>query len=172
MNYYKLYSQISTIYNNISACSMDMILVNRAQMLLSSACLSVLCALGWFSSHSSLLFLNYLRPLWDIPLLIWRLFDMNAIVNPNLKSLGIDVSKLRRLLYCTNSQNLGCTDTRCDSVGAKYTVCLVSRAYCSLTHILRQISHILLVAIKCNFFLNSLCFWSICFSTSCFFPPL
>ena len=55
---------------------------------------------------------------------------MNAVVNPNLKNLGINESKLR-LLYCTNSQNLECASTHYDSEEDEHILCLFSGACCS-----------------------------------------
>lgn len=46
---------------------------------------------------------------------------MNAIVYPNLKSLGIE-SELRRLLYCTNSQSSECANVHCGSAEDEYSL--------------------------------------------------
>lgn len=77
---------------------------------------------------------------------------MNAIVNPNMKSLRINDSELRRLLYCTHSWNLECASIHCNSAEDECILRLVSGACCSLlANNLRKINHIVSVAIKCLF---------------------
>lgn len=146
-----------------------MTLVNRAQILLSSVCLSVLYAL-WLSYYT-LTELTQTFTRWTFTHLAFIWYECSC--KPKLEKFGIHTSKSRRLLHCTNSDSL--LICQCTSRFCRRLICstpgFLSGSCCRIMHILRQINHILSNSYKNVFFINFLCLWSIRFFPLHFPPP-